>query len=119
MALTQQQKDGVDEMGNTDKALLVLYALGKDDPALAVELGKAFVRVKRPDLDPDALTNNQLGLAFLTSNYDFNYDVFVADNVRQAFLPTDRKTVIDAAGVVFAPDYDIGTLPVPKTETIP
>lgn len=109
MALTEQQKQVIDAMDLIDKALTVLYVFGVDDNELAVKIGEAFVQVSWPDLDPAALTNEQLALAFLLRTRRFVKSTYIAQQGAEASRAADQTAREAAqAEVTYA---DIGDLP--------
>ena len=115
MALTPQEKAVVDGMNNVDKALLLLYILGKDDSAIALDLGKAMVRAYYPAHAPDELSNEHLALAILKANYNYNRDIYLAD-LATIEAEAARLAALEAAAETMNPDNDIGDMPPPPEE---
>ena len=104
MALSQGVKDTIDAFSNTDKLLVIHYALGIDNAPLSLKVAKAFVNAYWSQHDPDELTNDQLSQAVMRKLFDYQKKIYQADQSKQA-ANTAREDSQDAT------DTEVGDNP--------
>lgn len=84
MTLSTTVKNAVNALSASDKALLLAYILGVDDPGVVSKAADAFVRTYYPQHQPDALTGDQRALGMLRQVYAYMRSVYRNDMVQDA-----------------------------------
>lgn len=113
MALSQQVKNAVNAMSNSDRALLMAYTLGHDNPPLLANVADAFVRTYWQQYAKNNLSNEQKALALLKSVDAYIRDVYKADKAQQD-SETARLAAIAQADTDTTPGNPLDELPEPN-----